>query len=155
MKWDDFKREAPALAELGEKRFDSTGLILLGTLRRNGFPRISPIEPLFCDGELELGMIWRSPKALDLLRDPRCVLHSTVTDRDGKEGDFKAYGRAVELKDLDARRRYCEGLFAKIGWRPQEPSFHVFTIDLESVGYIIFEDGGKSRRQTWPPEGAR
>jgi len=150
MRWQDFRRAAAELAELGEKRLDAHGMLLLGTLRRNGFPRISPVEPLFCDGELELGMMWRSPKALDLLRDPRCVLHSTVTDRNGTEGDFKVYGRALELVDPDARQRYCEGLFAKIGWRPQEPEFHVFALDVESVGYIVFADG-KATRMTWPP----
>jgi len=96
-------------------------------------------------------MMWRSPKALDLLRDPRCVVHGTVTSRDGKEGDFKVYGRAVELVDLEARRRYCEALFAKIAWRPQEPELHVFALDVESVGYVVFDDG-KSVRKTWSPE---
>jgi hypothetical protein len=140
MNWDGFKHAAPELAALGETRFEAQGVVLLGTLRANGFPRISPVETLFCDGELEIGMMWRSSKALDLLRDPRCVVHSTVTDRRGVEGDFKVYGRAVALADLDARRRYCEALFAKIGWRPTEPEFHVFRIDLESAGYIQFGD---------------
>ena len=149
MRWRDFQRASPELAELGEKRLDAKGVLLLGTLRRNGFPRISPVEPLFRDGELELGMMWRSPKALDLLRDPRCVLHSTVTNRNGQEGDFKVYGRAVEITDPELRERYCEGVFAKIAWRPQEPEFHVFAIEVESVGYIVFGDG-KPRRMTWP-----
>ena len=127
MNWRDFKREASELAELGEKRFESTGVVLVGTLRRNGYPRIS-------------------------LRDPRCVLHSTVTNRDGREGDFKVYGRAVEVRDPETRRRYCEALFAKIGWRPQEPEFHVFALDVESVGYVVFEDG-KISRKTWSPGG--
>ena len=51
------------------------------------------------DGQLALGMMWRSMKALDLLRDPRCVVHSVVSDKDGTEGEFKVYGRAA------ARRR--------------------------------------------------
>jgi hypothetical protein len=42
-------------------------------------------------------MMWQSRKALDLLRDPRCVVHSTVTDRAGTEGDVKVYGRAVPV----------------------------------------------------------
>lgn len=152
MNWAAFALANPELAKLGEERFERTGLLLLGTLRRNGFPRISPVEPLLCDGELELGMMWRSPKALDLLRDPRCVVHNTVSNRDGKEGDFKAYGRAVEIRDLDARRRYCDALFAKIGWKPDEPEFHLFALDIENVGYVVF-DQGKSLRKTWAARG--
>ena len=47
------------------------------------WPRISPVEPLIADGHLYLGMMWRSRKALDLLRDPRCTVHSTVSERNG------------------------------------------------------------------------
>ncbi len=153
MNWDAFKREAPELAKVGEDRFESTGLCLLGTLRANGFPRISPVELVFCDGELELGMMWRSPKALDLLRDSRCVVHSTVSKKDGSEGDFKLYGRGVALHDRAARRRYGEALFAKIGWKPEEPAFHVFAIDVESAGYVVF-DQGKKTQAAWPPKPA-
>ncbi len=85
------------------------GLILLGSLRRDGSPRISPVEPLIVDGELELGMMWQSKKALDLLRDPRCHVHTVVTDRNGTEGEFKLWGRARDL-ELAERERYCVAL---------------------------------------------
>ena len=78
MDWEEFKRADPELAALGEERIEATGLVLLGTLRKNGFPRISPVEPLLTMGRLYLGMMWQSRKALDLLRDPRCTVHSTV-----------------------------------------------------------------------------
>src|SRR6266480_278345 len=92
--WAEFANEAPALAGDGAARFDATGLCLVGTLRGDGWPRISPVEPLIAHGELYLGMMPRSTKALDLLRDPRCTVHSTTCDRAGTEGDFKLYGRA-------------------------------------------------------------
>jgi hypothetical protein len=38
-------------------------------------------------------MLWPSRKATDLERDPRILLHS-VTNRDGKEGEFKLRGLA-------------------------------------------------------------
>ncbi|MDQ2980896.1 MAG: hypothetical protein M3R26_01035 [Actinomycetota bacterium] len=79
----------PELASLGEERLRARELCLLGTPRKNGYPRITPVEPDFVDGQLVLGMMWRSPKALDLMRDPRCVVHSVVSDRAGTEGDFK------------------------------------------------------------------
>ena len=45
MTWEEFKNAAPELAALGEERFEATGLVLVGTLRKNGWPRISPVEP--------------------------------------------------------------------------------------------------------------
>ena len=74
MNWEDFRRSDPELAALGEERFDATGLIMIGTIRKNGWPRISAVEPLIFEGKLYLGMMWQSLKALDLLRDPRCSL---------------------------------------------------------------------------------
>ena len=99
VRWDDLAAAAPELARLGEERLRSRELCLVGTLRRNGWPRISPVEPEFVDGELMLGMMWRSPKALDLLRDPRVVVHSTLTDRHDLSGDIKLYGRVVAVED--------------------------------------------------------
>lgn len=63
MSWSSFASEAPELAELGRQRFDTAGLALVGTLRRDGRPRISPLEPLIAHGELFLGMMWQSKKA--------------------------------------------------------------------------------------------
>jgi len=139
--WQEFASHAPELAALGEAQFARTGLALVGTLRRDGWPRISPVEPFIVDGELYLGMMWRSVKALDLLRDPRCVVHSTVSDREGTEGEFKVYGRAVEVNDLEERRRFGEAVYAAIGYRPEEPEFHCFAIAIESVAFTQIRDG--------------
>jgi hypothetical protein len=38
--------EAPELARQVRERFDATGLSLVATLRSDGWPRISPVEPL-------------------------------------------------------------------------------------------------------------
>ena len=141
MIWQEFKRKAPELAALGEERFDRTGLVLVGTLRRNGWPRISPVEPLIADGHLYLGMMWQSRKALDLLRDPRCSVHNTVSERDGTEGEFKVYGRAVDIRDLEMRRRYGDVLYEKLGFRPEEPEYHLFSVDVESAAFAAIHDG--------------
>jgi hypothetical protein len=68
MIWKEFRESAPEMAELGEERFERTGLVLVGTICRDGSPRISPVEPLITEGHLFLGMMWQSMKALDLLR---------------------------------------------------------------------------------------
>ena len=149
MTWEEFKTAAPQLAALGEERFEATGLVLVGTLRKNGWPRISPVEPLFADGQLYLGMMWQSRKALDLKRDSRCTVHNTVANRDASEGEFKVYGRAVEVTDLEARRRYCDALYEKIGFNPDEREYHLFSIDVESAAFAVLEDDETWVRKAW------
>ena len=140
MTWEEFQRNDPELAALGRERFDRTGLILLGTLRKNGWPRISPVEVLITDGQLYLGMMWRSRKALDLLRDPRCTVHSTVSDRAGTEGEFKVYGHAVDVQDVEARRRYGDALYEKIQVRLEESEYHLFAVDIQSAAFVIIRN---------------
>ncbi len=149
--WQQFSARSPDLAALGEAQFARTGLALVGTLRRDGWPRISPVEPLFVDSQLYLGMMWGSVKALDLLRDPRCVVHSTVSDRDGTEGEFKVYGLAVEVKDPDERRRFADAVFVANGFRLEEPEFHCFGVAIESVVFSRLQ-GEEFHRQIWKAE---
>jgi hypothetical protein len=150
VRWDEFARQCPEIAQLGEERLRTRELCLVGTLRRGGGPRISPVEPDFVDGELMLGMMWRSPTARDLLRDPRCVVHSVVSDRKGTEGDFKLYGRAVAVDDPGRRARYRATIRARIDWEPSEPEFHCFAVDITSAGFVIFGDAGYGL--AWTPE---
>ena len=148
MKWDAFAEEAPELAAEGEKRFDSSGVVLVGTLTKDGSPRISPVEPLVLDGYLLLGMMWQSKKALDLIRDPRCLVHSTISDRHGKEGEFKLRGRATDMQDTELRLRYADALQKKIDFRPEEP-YHLFAVDIDSATLITY-DNEERRIQRWP-----
>jgi len=133
--WSSFASAAPELARLALERFDAAGLVLVGTIRKDGTPRISPVEPLIADGELYLGMMWQSKKALDLVRDPRCVVHSVVSKADASEGEFKLWGRARDVADPEERERCADAYFAKISWRPSEP-YHLFAVDIESVWWI-------------------
>ena len=94
---------APELARLGIARLNSARLALLGTLRPDGSPRISPIEPYIVEGQLLIGAMAWSAKASDLRRDPRYVLHSVVTGPDSGEGELKLYGPAAQTgQDLRA-----------------------------------------------------
>ena len=151
MRWDAFAAAVPELAGLGEERLRAKELCLVGTLRKNGWPRISPVEPEFVDGELLLGMMWQSPKALDLLREPRLVVHSVVSNRDGKEGDFKLYGRAVDVQDPERRAAYRAAIKARIDWEPPEPNYHLFAVDIDSAGFVTF--AGPRYGLAWNPEG--
>ena len=131
----------PELGTLAEERLLGPGVALLGTLKHDGSPRISPCEVFVVDGDLMLGMMWRSMKARDLLRDPRIVVHSVVTDRDGKEGDVKLYGHAVHVPEPERRAAYADHLEQKIDWRPTEPS-HLSALDsctyrLIKLGLVV------------------
>jgi hypothetical protein len=150
VRWSDFAAACPELAQLGEERFRRHEVMMLGTLRKNGWPRITPVEMDFVDGDLLVGMMWKSPKALDLLRDPRFVAHSVVTNRSGEEGDFKLYGRVREIHDPATRARYRAAIKARIDWEPAEPNYHLFALDVESAGFVIF--GAERYSLAWDPE---
>src|SRR6266852_6273222 len=90
---------APEIARLGGARLNCARVALLGTLRRDGSPRISPIEPYLVEGQLPIGAMAWSRKAADLRRDPRYVRHSAITGPDGGEGEFKLDGSAVQAAE--------------------------------------------------------
>jgi hypothetical protein len=145
MNWDEFRAAAPELADVGRELFDKTGLCMLGTIRVDGSPRVTPCEVYIVEGDLMLGMMWQSRKALDLLRDPRLAAHSAQCNKEGTEGDFKLYGRAVDVPEPARRERYGDVLEAQIDWRPSEP-YHLFSMDIQSAGYIKFGEGRRVLR---------
>ncbi len=137
MQWAGFKKEATEIAATAERLFEKSGVILLGTIRKDGSPRISPVEPLIVDGELQLGMMPRSLKARDLRRDPRCTVHSAVSDRMAKDGEFKLHGHAINVPEPEKRRRYEKALFEKIGWSPEGMDYPLFSIEIASAAFFI------------------
>ena len=50
------------------------------------------------------------------------------------------FGRAVEVTDLEFRRRYSDAIYEKIGFKPEEPEFHLFFVDVESAALVEFND---------------
>jgi Pyridoxamine 5'-phosphate oxidase len=149
MNWREFEEAAPQLAQVGRERFEATRVALLGTIRSDGSPRISPIEPYLELGHLLLGMLAGSQKALDLSRDPRCTLHSAVSDVNGSEGEFKLYGRAVLVTDPSlAHGDYLAWWTAK----DASPA-RVFSFDVASAAHIAWDVGkGKMIVRRWSPE---
>jgi hypothetical protein len=99
--WGELEQAEPELTALARGFLDAFTHKTLATLRRDGSPRISGTEVDFRDGELYLGSMWRSVKALDLQRDPRFALHSGSPDPPEWRGDAKLAGRVEELADPD------------------------------------------------------
>ena len=147
--WSTFAAEAPNLAGDIAARFQATGLCLMGTLRADGFPRISPVEPLIHAGQLYLGMMWQSYKGLDLLRDPRVLVHSTIAEKNGTEGEGKVYGRAVGIEG-DEKHAFAVGFKEETGYFPGDSPFHLFAVDITQAGWVRIEDD-KMRTRRWRP----
>ena len=128
--WKEIEAAAPELAARARASFDAHRHKLLATLRRDGSPRISGIEATFADGELWLGMMPGSRKALDLRRDPRLALHSASLDPPDDPtawgGDAKLSGRAVEVDDPVLKERFAGG-------GGQAEAAHLFRVDVDEL----------------------
>ncbi len=124
--WGAMEAEAPELAVLARGFLDAYVHKTLATLRRDGSPRISGTEVVFADGELWLGSMWRSSKALDLRRDPRFALHSGSADPPDWTGDAKLAGRVEEVTDPDRKR-------AIFGGQAPPDSSHLFRAEITEL----------------------
>src|SRR3954447_19455360 len=116
MKWQEFKEAAPRLATLAQEAFDDQHVAILGTIRRDGWPRISPCEVYFVDDEMLLGMMPRSSKVKDLWRDARITVVNGQEHREPRLGDVKLYGQGREILDHDMRERFADAQEALIDW---------------------------------------
>jgi hypothetical protein len=152
MQWAQLEQRQPGLAERARQRLVVPGVLLVGTARADGTVRISPVEPLLLDGELWLSMLWDSRKARDLRRDPRVLVHSVVTSRDGREGELKVRGLAEARDDHAEQTRYQSEVARQLGWEPTPGHFHLFTVDIRSVVSIRYDDStGDQYVASWPP----
>ena len=151
MHWSELTKGQPRLAALARERLIGPGVVLVATIRRDGTPRLSPVEPFVLDGDLWLSMMWQSTKARDLLRDPRILVHSVITSRDGAEGEVKLRGTAQAVDDRETQRRYAEQVSAALGWSPEPGRFHLFRLLIEDVTVIRYEEAsGDQHVVLWP-----
>jgi hypothetical protein len=140
MRWEAFEQACPEIAEMARRRFTKDELVMVGTIRPDGSPRISPNECDFAAGRLFVSMMWRSKKALDLLRDPRAAVHSVPDGRMNPGGDIKLYGRIVDEQDPEVRAAFRHEIRRRIDWAPDEPDYHLFSLDVTQAGFIAFGD---------------
>lgn len=128
--WTDFEAAEPVHAASVRKRFGEHKHHVLATLRADGSPRLTGLEADISRGELWLGMMPNSRKALDLRRDPRFAIHANPGPGSEMEGgDARISGRAVEVTDPAELARYAEA--APEGEIPEV--FHLFRVDLTEV----------------------
>jgi Pyridoxamine 5'-phosphate oxidase len=138
----------PDLAERVRAILSSTTNAVLGTIRRDGSPRLSGADPYFHDGELRIWSMPRARKGQDLRRDPRVALHSIPWDsrklRDGAAdvgaADAKVSGTAVLVSDSGERSGFRAWLESERGFEPPQ-DWDLFTIDIDALTVISVEDG--------------
>ncbi|MGI8806266.1 MAG: pyridoxamine 5'-phosphate oxidase family protein [Acidimicrobiales bacterium] len=146
-RWEQFVAADPEFAAHVRRCFAIRKHATLATLRRDGSPRISGTEVEFAeDGEIYLGMMAGSLKALDLQRDPRLALHCPTEDAPDDDptswlGDAKLAGLGVEVTEP-----------------PSDDGAHRFRIDVTEVvlttvagDYLVIRswhpDRGSERRE--------
>jgi hypothetical protein len=129
--WHDVHSAAPDLAHRVQTRFELDGHAVLATLRRDGSPRLTGIEMSFVLGELWLGMMPDSLKALDLVRDRRCALHSTTHGKNVIDGDAKLGAQAVLESDPTRIQAYV--MAASV---PEGLPLTLFRLEVEDLSFL-------------------
>jgi hypothetical protein len=154
VRWAEFGEQEVQLATLGRKMLGEPGVVLVATIRNDGTPRVSPVEPLFWADELWLSMGLGTRKAADLARDPRILVHSIVASRDGTNGEYKVRGQAIADNGADLQEAYADVVASTLGWHPEPGRFHLFRVDVEDVTYIRWDDATNDQYVTrWPHGG--
>ena len=93
-------------------------------------------------------MLQGSTKVRDLRRDPRVLVHSIVSGRDGSEGEVKVRGRAVPEHDRVAE--VCQAIGAALPFEPEPDRVDLFSVDVESVVHVVYSPVGDQHVTAWP-----
>lgn len=144
--WAELELASPEIAALGRDLLERFQFVLVGTLTKDGSPRVNPCEAYLIDGHLLLNMMPRSLKAFDLLRDSRIYVHTPVTSKDAGDGEFKLAGSAPVLEDAGLRRKLDDLFWQMIQWRPA-PDSHYFEVLAERIAYHKY--GGDEIALRW------
>jgi hypothetical protein len=150
--WAEFVADAPQVSEIFLRRHSATGgLCMLATLRSDGFPRISPLEPRMFEGQLWIGGMPNTRKFSDLSRDPRFSLHTATIDTHVTEGDAKLWGVVHNVQDPGLHRRYADWLFQETGFDLRGQVFPDFyAADLAGASSVEV-GGGHLDIRIWKP----
>lgn len=146
-RWAELEAEAPLIAERGRELLERFRFVYIGTLRRDGTPRISAVEARLVLGELIMSMIPGTLKARDLLRDPRLSVNVPLAHPDDPNEGLKLRGRAVLVADPELKDAAADAIEATSGWRPK-PDWDFFAVDLEDAASIAWK-GGLMRMIRW------
>jgi Pyridoxamine 5'-phosphate oxidase len=144
--WEAVEAAEPELAARARACLTATTNAVLATLKRDGSPRLSGIDPLLFGGELYLGSMADARKGGDLRRDPRLALHSipwesrrTADGEPSPAADVKLAGRAVLVTDPAEVSRVMGHHEEATGHEAPDAS-DLFRIDVQELVLISVED---------------
>ena len=137
--WKEFEASAPEIARFGLERLHGH-VAYLATIRRNHLPRLHPVTPIIGDGHLYLFMEPTSPKGKDLERGSAYVLHSTVADNLGSNGEFQLTGYANRMSDTADRQHAASLADYEI-----EDRYILFELSILEAFSTIYQDDGPVR----------
>ena len=115
----ELRATAPDIADPIAARLEKSVLGMLGTIRRDGSPRVSPIEVAFHEGRLFVGMMPGSTKSQDVERDPRISLVTALADKDDLAGEGKLFGVAARVTDVALAERILRQHATDGGFDPE------------------------------------
>lgn len=138
--WAEFETSALELAAEGRRLLYQfgPGLGFLGTVRRDGGPRLHPICPIVAAGGL-YAFIGPSPKCDDLRRDGRYALHAFLPE--DVDDEFYVTGRAAEVHDPETRAAVAAAYHA-----PVHDHDTLFAFDIARCLHAKYRFRGE-----WPP----
>ena len=143
--WTDFEASAPDIAAAGKRLLfaQGAGYGFLGTVRKDGGPRMHPICPVIAAGQLYAFIVDVGYKYHDLLRDSRFALHAFPLPQGGEE--FYLTGSARPIPDNAARAAVVAATNGAQGTQPFEA---LFAFDISHALHTVWTDWGTPR--TWP-----
>jgi hypothetical protein len=155
--WLDFTTDAPRIATIFRRRHTATrNLCMLATLRADGSPRISPVEPRVFEDQLWIVGMPDTTKFRDLARDPRFCLHTATVDTMVSDGDVKLFGVVTDVRDPALHERFAVDLFEDIGLDLRGQAFDQFyRADLRGASAVEMIDGHMEVTIWRPGEGER
>ncbi|MDN5859786.1 MAG: pyridoxamine 5'-phosphate oxidase family protein [Pseudonocardia sp.] len=141
--WTEFTEAAPRIAAIFRRRHAAAAnLCLLATLRTDGSPRISPIEPRMFEGQLWIVGMPNTTKFADLARDPRFCLHTATVDTQVGDGDAKLWGTVHHVDDEAQQQRFAQDLFDESGFDLRGQRFDPFlAAGITSASAVELVDG--------------
>ncbi len=142
MSWKRLETERPEMAAFDYERLHGK-VAYLGTIKKDGSPRVHPMMPIIGEGHLFVFMEPTSPKGHDLERDGRYAMHCSVSDTSGESGEFISTGRARRVDDPRAR-----ALAARCS--PSKPAdrYVLSEFEIETADTTVYPVG-KPVRRSW------
>jgi len=142
MSWQDLRDGNIALARFGEARFESQ-VAYLATVRKDGSPEVHPVTPILRENRLFVFMYPTSPKAKDLQRDGRYMLHCSVANQHGGEGEFYVRGKARLINDDAAWELVRPGHMDEY-----KTKYILFEFSVEEAFSMTYNDG-ETQQHRW------